>query len=71
MLDENQNHVLNVLSNNQENLLKGYGGKKERALYCEKRVRDYLAGRVDRLEELEEERLHREPAAWGGIVDPY
>lgn len=55
----------------REKMLKAYGGKKERALYCEKRVRDYLAGRVDRLEELEEERLHREPAAWGGIVAPF
>ncbi len=44
-----------------------YGAKKEDALLAQKRVRDYLAGKIDSLPELEAERLHREPAAWGGI----
>ena len=55
----------------REKMITYYGGQKERALYCQKRVRDYLAGRADRIEELEAKRLHREPSAWGGIVLPF
>ncbi len=48
-------------------MIRIYGAKKEDALFCQKRVQDYLSGAVERLEELEEVRLHREPAAWGGV----
>lgn len=48
--------------------IRSYGAKKEDALFCQQRVRDYLSGKLDSLPELEEVRLHREPAAWGGVI---
>lgn len=36
-------------------------------LFCQSRVRDYLSGKLESLPKLEEVRLHREPAAWGGV----
>lgn len=45
-----------------------YGGKKERALACQRRIRSYLDGKTEKLEELEVERLPYESTAWGGVV---